>query len=149
MMMKNRIRLFLTCFAILNTQCSLAYNSNNRLVDTYDTLTIFDETQKQVGEWKLTTFPYIDGVSDWKFSTIIVVDVESHLTRHAVSVSEHYLLQRDVSPALQPNTWRHCRPLRQYHMGKIHFAQLTIRCLDYDKQVRRLEIERNHYGPQL
>ena len=145
MMTKNRIRLFLTCFAMLNSQCALAYNSNNRLVDTYDTLTIFDESQKQVGEWKLTTFPYIDGVSHRKFSTIIVVDVEPHLTRHVVSISEHYLLQRDVSPALQPNTWRHCRPFRQYHMGKIHFEQLTIRCLDHDKQVRRLEIERNHY----
>ena len=63
MMMKNQTKTILTWLILLTSQCSLAYNSNNRLVDTYDTLTIFDETQKQVGEWKLTTFPYIDGVS--------------------------------------------------------------------------------------
>ena len=55
--------LFTLVFAIVN-HCTVAYNSNNSLVSTYDTLTVFDETNTQVGQWKMQSFPYIDGVSD-------------------------------------------------------------------------------------
>ena len=63
-MTKKLIKLILAYTILLISQGTLAYNSNNKLVDTFDTLTIFDdETSEQVGEWKLTSFPYIDGVS--------------------------------------------------------------------------------------
>ena len=55
--------LFTLVFAIVN-HLTVAYNSNNSLVSTYDTLTVFDETNTQVGQWKMQSFPYIDGVSD-------------------------------------------------------------------------------------
>ena len=67
MMMKNQSKLILSFALFIMFQCSLAYNSNNRLVDTYDTLTIFDENDNKIDEWKLTSFPYIDGVSKYKF----------------------------------------------------------------------------------
>ena len=55
--------LFLTLALILVRQLTTAYNSENSLVQTFDMLTVFDETNTEVGEWKLTSFPYIDGVS--------------------------------------------------------------------------------------
>ena len=66
-MMKNQSKFILSLVLLLMFQCSLAYNSNNRLVDTYDTLIIFDENGSEIDEWKLTSFPYIDGVSKNKF----------------------------------------------------------------------------------
>ena len=43
---------FTIAFALLN-HLSLAYNADNQLVSTYDTLTVFDELNTEVGEWKL------------------------------------------------------------------------------------------------
>jgi len=56
-----KLRLLTFIFALLG-QLSLAYNSNNSLVTIYDTLTVFDQDDKQVGEWKMTSFPYITGL---------------------------------------------------------------------------------------
>ena len=44
MMTKKLIKLILSYVILLMSQGVLAYNSNNKLVDTFDTLTIFDET---------------------------------------------------------------------------------------------------------
>lgn len=53
--------MFAIAFTLLS-RLALAYNSENMLVSTFDTLTVFDQTNTTVGEWKLTSFPYIDGL---------------------------------------------------------------------------------------
>lgn len=71
--------LFTICIFLANHVAN-AYNPNNSLVQTYDTLTVFDETNTEVGSWRLTSFPYIDGVNknfnccDYKFFVMSVVD---------------------------------------------------------------------------
>ena len=40
---KKLIKFILPYTILLIGQCALAYNSNNKLVDTFDTLTIFDD----------------------------------------------------------------------------------------------------------
>ena len=63
--MKHRLLIFI--FALIGRLTS-AYNPNNSLVTIFDTLTVFDETNTTVGEWNLTSFPYITGVS----STLLI-----------------------------------------------------------------------------